>query len=135
MIRDMRMVAVDLWKQMPERDAQGAETYAGVDMEELYANFSDRCGLFLGNRVDILRMDTVAASEKVADGSLDFVFIDADHTYEGCLRDIEAWTPKVRAGGAICGHDFNDRWPGVQRAVRETGRFALASDSVWIRSA
>ena len=31
----------------------------------------------------------------------DFVFIDADHTYEGCLADIRAYLPKVKIGGVI----------------------------------
>jgi hypothetical protein len=50
---------------------------------------------------------------------LDFVYIDGDHSYEGVLRDIHAWTPHVRKGGIIAGHDY--RWHEVRRAVEETG--------------
>ena len=35
-----------------------------------------------------------------------FIYIDGDHRYEGVKIDIEAWYPKVRKGGLICGHDY-----------------------------
>ena len=40
------------------------------------------------------------------DGSVDFCFIDADHTPKGVRRDMTAWWPKVRAGGLLGGHDY-----------------------------
>ncbi len=49
----------------------------------------------------------------------DFVFIDGDHSYEGCLADLRAWWPKVKVGGRIAGHDHTHDFPGVIRAVSE----------------
>ena len=51
--------------------------------------------------------------------SLDAVFIDADHSYESVVKDIAAWTPKVKRGGIIAGHDFCVDFSGVIRAVSE----------------
>lgn len=70
-----------------------------------------------------LEMSSVAASYLYEDRSLDFVFIDADHSYAAVAQDIDAWRPKVRSGGILAGHDFCD-WPGfgVMQAVNE--RFA-----------
>jgi hypothetical protein len=51
------------------------------------------------------------------------VFIDADHSYEGCRADINTWIAKLRPSGLLCGHDLdNPHWPqwGVRRAVEET---------------
>jgi hypothetical protein len=77
---------------------------------------------FALSRVQVMHMESADAAVKVAAGSLDFVFIDADHTYAGCLRDIGLWYPKVRPGGLVAGHDIDnpicDRW-GVRRAVSE----------------
>lgn len=42
------------------------------------------------------------------DESLDFVFIDANHTYEWVVRDIALWSKKVRKGGIVYGHDFDN---------------------------
>jgi predicted O-methyltransferase YrrM len=65
-------------------------------------------------------LDSVEASKLYADESLDFVFIDADHSYEAVKRDIAAWLPKVKSGGIIAGHDYCV-WPGfgVIEAVTE----------------
>lgn len=60
---------------------------------------------FADRRV-ILPMTSIEASKRVPDGSLDFVFIDGDHTYESAKRDIELWYPKVRPGGLVSGHDY-----------------------------
>ena len=48
---------------------------------------------------------------------LDFVYIDAAHTFDNALQDIEVWYPKVKKGGMLSGHDFNI--PDVGRAVTE----------------
>jgi len=74
------------------------------------------------DRRHIRRMTSEEASKTVADKSLDFVFIDADHSYSGVSADIRLWAPKVRDGGLLCGHDYMlayyPNW-GVTRAVDE----------------
>lgn len=72
----------------------------------------------------VLAMPSIAAAAEIADRSLDFVFIDADHTYEAVQADIQAWRTKLRAPGVLSGHDYGARrdrkgiW-GVSRAVQE----------------
>jgi hypothetical protein len=49
-------------------------------------------------------------------------------------KDIRLWWPKIRAGGMLVGHDFNHKWPGVERAVAECFdlmQVGVAPDSVW----
>ena len=70
-------------------------------------------------------LDTIELNEgcswefasKFKDGSVDFVWIDADHHYESVIKDIRAWYPKLRKGGTMAGHDYSD-W-GVEMAVRD----------------
>ncbi|CAE8627582.1 unnamed protein product, partial [Polarella glacialis] len=64
---------------------------------------------------------SVAAADWVASESVDLVFIDGDHSYEGAASDIAAWWPTVRPGGILAGHDYTLIWPGVVRAVNELG--------------
>jgi predicted O-methyltransferase YrrM len=49
--------------------------------------------------------DTLAQVRSLV-GSLDFLFIDGDHTYEGVKRDFEMYAPLVRPGGVIALHDI-----------------------------
>jgi predicted O-methyltransferase YrrM len=36
---------------------------------------------------------------------IDFLFIDANHSYEAVLTDFQDWAPKIRPGGIIAFHD------------------------------
>lgn len=51
------------------------------------------------------------------DKSLDYIFIDGDHSYEGALRDCELFFPKIKSNGIFAGHDWS--FDGVQKAVNE----------------
>lgn len=70
-----------------------------------------------GARASWLRMTSVEAAAEIADGSLDFVFIDGEHTYTACLEDIYAWYPKLRAGGYCFLHDIS--MDDVKKAANE----------------
>ena len=64
---------------------------------------------------------------------LDFVYIDADHTYDQAKKDMINYMPLVKPGGIIAGHDYHPHH-GVIRAVREVfGQVNLGEDLVWWR--
>ena len=56
-------------------------------------------------------------AKTIEDESLDFVFVDGDHSYEATLADIQNYWPKVKKGGLFSGHDIN--LDAVDRAVKE----------------
>lgn len=69
--------------------------------------------------------DTVEVMETFPDNYFDWVYVDGDHTYEGCMRDLEVCRKKVKDDGCIAGHDYEifksakqRRW-GVVDAVNE----------------
>lgn len=41
-------------------------------------------------------------------GGIDYLYVDADHTCEGCTLDLELWWPHLRVGGLITGDDYDD---------------------------
>lgn len=50
--------------------------------------------------------------------SLDFVFIDANHSFDFVMRDIIEWGARVKRGGIISGHDYlSSGRTGVKDAV------------------
>lgn len=71
------------------------------------------------DRTTIFKTTSLIAASKLPDKWFDFVFIDANHSYESVKRDIEAWTPKVRSGGIVSGHDYyKGKAPASWRAAR-----------------
>lgn len=71
------------------------------------------------DRVDFIFDYSWNVSEYFDDGSIDFVYIDGDHSYLGCKKDIELFYPKVKPGGCIGGDNFSVKFNGVARAVLE----------------
>jgi predicted O-methyltransferase YrrM len=81
------------------------------------------------------------AVRDVADESLDFVFIDANHEYTAVRDDIREWTKKVRVGGIVSGHDYYKTPAGnmgvinaVNEYVAEHGYTLLLTDKVLLSS-
>ncbi len=71
------------------------------------------------DKLVIIHDDSLCAASSVVDSQLDFVFIDACHAHDYVLGDIIAWTPKVRVGGVILGHDYVEKpGYGVKTAVK-----------------
>ena len=70
------------------------------------------------NNIESIKSNSWEASERFKNASVDFVFIDADHSYNSVKKDIESWLPKVKKGGIISGHDYFNPC-GVKQAVDE----------------
>lgn len=59
------------------------------------------------------------AKNQIENNSVDLLFIDGEHSYEQCKKDIENYWPKLKKGGFLLGHDYRREQPGVIRAVNE----------------
>jgi predicted O-methyltransferase YrrM len=71
------------------------------------------------NHYKLIRGYSKDVSEQYKNSSLDFVFIDGNHDYETVMDDIKSWFPKIKKGGMIGGHDFEEKFEGVYGAVNE----------------
>jgi glycosyltransferase involved in cell wall biosynthesis len=82
-------------------------------------NFTKKRLSIYGKRCVMVRK-TSEEAVKVIKNVLDFVYIDADHSYEGVKRDLISWFPKIKDGGVLSGHDYNHpNFPGVKQAIDE----------------
>lgn len=61
-----------------------------------------------GHKVKVIRGTSSEGARQIQDGSLDFVYVDGDHTAKGAMKDILLWAPKVKCGGLIFGDDYMD---------------------------
>jgi hypothetical protein len=115
---ELTLIGVDLYA--PQIDNKGPEKWLPGenghewDHDKYYNDIVD-FQRKIGSRAIFYRMKTTDAAKLVEDESLDFVFIDADHSFEGCNEDIITWSPKVKRGGYIIGHDVN--WESVNKAI------------------
>lgn len=92
-------------------DLPGGGFGGGYDRKriKLYKQFvADRPN----TRMEFLRSDshaptTLASLMQILAGkSIDFLYIDGDHTYDGVKKDFEMYSPLVRKGGIVAFHDI-----------------------------
>ena len=119
-IRDGIVCAIDTWRGTPsERETYHAEVHTTHIFPIFMENMQGR------PNVGPMILESTAAAQFFAREEVDMVFLDGDHSYEAVAADIEAWWPKLRAGGVMVGHDYTHPevgeggWPGVKRAVDE----------------
>ena len=90
-IPDLELLCVDSWDKHIWRERAYA---VAVEVLSRYAG------------AKILRGSSMNIVKTVLSESLDFVFIDADHSYQSVKNDIQEWSKKVRHGGIVSGHDY-----------------------------
>ena len=71
-----------------------------------------------GKRSVIIRKTSREAADQLLETTLDFIYIDANHSYSQCKQDLNIWWSKVRDGGIFAGHDYMD-------AVLPQGNYAV----------
>jgi hypothetical protein len=75
--------------------------------------------------VEVHRSSSADCSSLFPDNYFDWIYIDGNHRYEFVKQDIQAYLPKIKAGGLIAGDDYGNRgwWQdGVTKAVDEIMR-------------
>jgi hypothetical protein len=76
-----------------------------AEFDGIYAEALEKTGPWQEKRT-VLRGTTTEVIDELADGALDFLYVDGDHTLRGIAIDLVAAFDKVRPGGWIAGDDF-----------------------------
>jgi hypothetical protein len=106
-IPNLKLYAVDPYKQHPEY-SPAAKTYVRHWDENYLAGIKAQAQKRMQNRnAVIIEKFSEDAVKDILDNSLDFVYIDGDHSYDFVMQDIIIWGRKVRKGGIVSGHDYN----------------------------
>lgn len=98
---------------------KGYQDWNGEITQETVERFMDAAQKNLkkfSKRVTMVRQESANAATMFDDESVDFIFVDGDHSYDATLADCEAYYPKLKKGGIFCGHDYQVI-EGVKRAV------------------
>jgi hypothetical protein len=95
----LSLVCVDPWAPFPD--------YGDYTRPELFEDaFRETMRVLAPFNATILRATSTKAAESITDHSLDFVYIDGNHSLWHVINDLTLWSKKVRIGGIIAGHDY-----------------------------
>jgi hypothetical protein len=117
-----RLYMVDPWVHQDELEYKDAHNLTTELMDKVYAKALAVAAKH-GDRAKIIRDLSLNAVTQFKDESLDFVYLDGNHTYQACWEDATAWWNKIKTGGILCGHDFFDdtvnlhRWSEVKTCM------------------
>jgi hypothetical protein len=111
-IPGLHLYAVDSWRVYDGYlDCQKQEKFDACREEALERLAPFDC--------EVIQDWSLEAAKQVLDGSLDFVYIDANHAFVDVVNDIDTWSKKVRPGGIISGHDYTRRRRYIKCQVKQ----------------
>jgi predicted O-methyltransferase YrrM len=124
---DLNLILLDCWQeQEPDIYKDYMNSKNEIQIQRINRTISNTINHY--NRINLIKGFSDDFSKLFADNIFDFIFIDANHSYESVKKDLINWYPKVKNGGLFCGHDYfdgsigNGDVPfGVKAAVDEFG--------------
>lgn len=100
-----RLYLIDPWQSI--NDVEGR--LHNTDQEKLDRIYNKvRRRFFFDKKIQLIRKFSADAMSDIQDGSVDWIYIDGNHSYEFVKEDLNGWWPKLKSGGYLCGDDYND---------------------------
>jgi hypothetical protein len=106
--------AVDIWVNNYDESEVIINTNNPKDVENNFDIITKNY-----NNIIKIKLSSEKFSNIISDNSIDFVYIDGDHSYDGVTLDIVKWKNKVKHGGYIGGHDYVENRHDLIKAVKE----------------
>jgi hypothetical protein len=76
------------------------------------------------NEVTVHRMASEEWFAQVEDNTFDWIYVDGDHTFEGCYLDLVGAAKKIKSGGVMLGDDYKSlQWKGKEGVVQAVDKF------------
>lgn len=100
-----RLFCVDPWYTDEFYASQAKFLWGNGNREDDYQEAINRLMVF-GHRKKLIRKKSHEATQLFDEETLDFVYLDGDHSFEAVSTDLKLWYPKLKSGGVIAGHDF-----------------------------
>lgn len=124
--KDIKLDCVDTWLGAPELMEEDV-----IKNGTLYSDFIRNIEP-LKDIIKPIRLTSTQASHLYEDESIDFAFIDADHTKEGFTADLDCWYPKIKKGGVLAGHDWD--YPVIKARLQEVlgNKIEVRLPNTWV---
>lgn len=93
---------LDLW-QTENNDWYFSQRQGQVEdgYKKILEKYSDK------KNVTIIKGSSFELYKYFDDDFFDWIYLDADHSYDGIKKDVINWIPKLKKGGILSGHDYN----------------------------
>jgi len=116
-----KLYLIDPWRHLD--NYKDISNHNDDDFEKIFLDVYKKTDKF-NDRVKIIRDSAENFNSNFSDSFFDFLYLDANHSYEESKKDIYMWYDKVRPGGVFSGHDYlNGSLPqgefGVKQAIDE----------------
>ena len=102
---NLNLYLLDCWDNQPVLKYQDISNVDNKTQVEFMKNTISNVSNFFHN-VKIIKDFSDNAVKFFEDNFFDFIYIDANHSYEMAKKDISLWYPKLKKGGLFAGHDY-----------------------------
>ena len=126
------LTAVDHWNGSDD-EITTTHAEARLPGRLIFQNFLAILGALSQHRPDLI-LEVFCGSNHLCDTPADVVFVDGSHHALAVQADLAHWTPLLRPGGSLLGHDYNHA--SVQLALAAAGiEVQVKAGSIWERRA
>lgn len=95
---------IDPWEEIDKHNKEKYSEYnQNLRCKRVREKFKNQINK---NKIKLLRYKSNEAVKYISDNSIDFIYIDGDHSYDSVLSDLRLYYPKVKKGGIISGDDI-----------------------------
>jgi Methyltransferase domain len=139
-VNPRKLHLIDPWKYQAAAEFSqafygGATGASQENMDALYRSVVKKFRELAPGTVEVNRGSSESVASQFPDNYIDWLYVDGDHRYEGVLKDLLLYHPKLKPGGVVAGDDYvagGDQWwgDGVVRAVGDAVRRGLYRELV-----
>ena len=121
------MYGIDCWEPVQNANGDESKLYDDWNHQRYYKDAKIRA---VKGRAKLIKGYTQDVHNQIPDNSLDFIFVDADHSHDAVKKDIELYKPKLKPTGVMLGHNID--WESVRTAVLyHYSDFKVHPNNVW----
>lgn len=112
---NLKLFSIDSWSTNSFENPQNKTNEMQKKFDTHYEDAKRRLSKY---NCKIIKKESLSAVKDFTDGSLDFVYIDANHSFAEIAMDLFKWERKVRHGGIVSGHDYEHFYVGKDNHVK-----------------
>lgn len=110
-IPGLKLYAIDPWEvydDLPELKIDKPSVRVNY-IDKIAESYEQAKNLLQDHSCKLIKKLSLDAVKDFTKNSLDFVYLDGNHSFDYIMQDIIEWSKIVRPGGIVSGHDYTTR--------------------------